>query len=58
MENKSIVVFGGSFNPPLNSHFSIAQQVLNQFTEVEKKGVQKQIIAMFRSRKNSFYTCK
>ena len=32
----SIVVFGGSFNPPLNSHFSIAQQVLNQFEEVEK----------------------
>ena len=36
MKNNSIVVFGGSFNPPLNSHFSIAQQVLNQFEEVEK----------------------
>lgn len=35
MRNK-IVVFGGSFNPPLNSHFSIAQQVLNQFEEVKK----------------------
>lgn len=32
----SVVVFGGSFNPPLNSHFSIAQQVLNQYEEVEK----------------------
>lgn len=37
MEQKnSIVVFGGSFNPPLNSHFSIAQEVLNQYEEVEK----------------------
>ena len=36
MKKGSIVVFGGSFNPPLNSHFSIAQQVLNQFEEVEK----------------------
>lgn len=35
MKNK-IVVFGGSFNPPLNSHFSIAQQVLNEFEEVKK----------------------
>lgn len=33
---KSIVVFGGSFNPPHNSHFSTAQQVLNQYEEVEK----------------------
>ncbi len=31
-----IVVYGGSFNPPLNSHFSIAQQTINQFSEVEK----------------------
>ena len=36
MEKGSIVIYGGSFNPPLNSHFSIAQQVLNQFEEVEK----------------------
>ncbi len=35
MKNK-IVIFGGSFNPPLNSHFSIAQQVLNDCEEVEK----------------------
>lgn len=33
---KSIVVFGGSFNPPHNSHFSTAQQVLNKYEEVEK----------------------
>lgn len=32
----SIVVFGGSFNPPHNSHFSIAQQVLNEYEQVEK----------------------
>ena len=35
-QKKGIVVFGGSFNPPLNSHFSIAQEVLNQYEEVEK----------------------
>ncbi len=35
-QKKAIVVFGGSFNPPLNSHFSIAQEVLNQFEQVEK----------------------
>ena len=35
-QKKTTVIFGGSFNPPLNSHFSIAQEVLNQFEEVEK----------------------
>lgn len=35
-QRSAIVVFGGSFNPPLNSHFSIAQQVLNQYEEVDK----------------------
>lgn len=32
----TIVVFGGSFNPPINSHFSIAEQVLNEYEKVEK----------------------
>lgn len=36
MKKGSIVVFSGSFNPPLNSHFLIAQQVVNQFEKVEK----------------------
>lgn len=35
-EKNCIVVFGGAFNPPHNSHFSIAEQVLNQYEEVEK----------------------
>lgn len=35
-QKKATVIFGGSFNPPLNSHFSIAQEVLNQFEDVEK----------------------
>lgn len=33
---KSVVVFGGAFNPPLNSHFLMAQEVLNQYEEVDK----------------------
>lgn len=36
MENKKIVVFGGSFNPPLNSHFSLAEQIVNEYEDVEK----------------------
>ncbi len=35
VKNK-IVIFGGSFNPPLNSHFAIAEQVLNQYGQVDK----------------------
>ena len=27
-DDKVIVVFGGSFNPPLNSHFSLAEQII------------------------------
>lgn len=33
---KRIVVFGGSFNPPLNSHFSLAEQIVNEYDEVDK----------------------
>lgn len=33
---KKIVVFGGSFNPPLNSHFSLAEQIVNEYEQVEK----------------------
>ena len=30
MDKKGIfVIYGGSFNPPLNSHFSLAEYVLN-----------------------------
>lgn len=37
MENKKILaVFGGSFNPPLNSHFSLAQQIVNEYENIEK----------------------
>ena len=33
---KQIIVFGGCFNPPLNSHFSLAEQILNEYEETEK----------------------
>lgn len=37
MENeKVLVVFGGSFNPPLNSHFSLAEQIISEYENVEK----------------------
>ena len=39
MENlikKQIVVFGGCFNPPLNSHFSLAEQLLAEYHQIEK----------------------
>lgn len=35
-KRKTVVIYGGSFNPPHNSHFSIAEQVLNQYEEIEK----------------------
>lgn len=36
MSKKQIVVFGGCFNPPLNSHFSLAEQLLNEYSQIEK----------------------
>ena len=33
---KKLVVLGGAFNPPLNSHFSLAEQILNEIEDVEK----------------------
>ena len=31
-----IVVFGGSFNPPLNSHFSLAEQIVSEYEMIKK----------------------
>lgn len=36
MKSKIIVAFGGSFNPPTNAHFSIAEQILSEYEQVEK----------------------
>lgn len=36
MKKKQIVIFGGCFNPPLNSHFLLAQQVVEEYEQVEK----------------------
>ena len=35
-EDNIIAVFGGSFNPPLNSHFSLAQQIVNEYENIKK----------------------
>ena len=36
MNRKIIALFGGSFNPPLFSHFSLAEQLLNSDNNIEK----------------------
>lgn len=36
MEKKQIVIFGGCFNPPLNSHFLLAEQLVNEYPQIEK----------------------
>lgn len=33
---KKIVMFGGAFNPPLNSHFLLAQQIVNEIEDIDK----------------------
>jgi len=33
---KTIAMYGGSFNPPLNSHFIFAKEILGEFSEIEK----------------------
>lgn len=35
-DKKQIIIFGGCFNPPLNSHFSLADQLLNEYQIIEK----------------------
>ena len=36
MVKKKIIVFGGCFNPPLNSHFSLAEQIVSEYEDIEK----------------------
>lgn len=36
MIKKQILIFGGCFNPPLNSHFSLAEQIINEYSNIEK----------------------
>lgn len=36
MDRKQLVMFGGCFNPPLNSHFLLAQQLVNEYENIEK----------------------
>lgn len=36
MNKKVIAVFGGSFNPPINSHISLAKEIIDKCNRVEK----------------------
>jgi len=36
MDKKVIAVFGGSFNPPINSHISLAKQIIEKCDIIEK----------------------
>lgn len=33
---RKIIMFGGAFNPPLNSHFLLAQQIINEVEDIDK----------------------
>lgn len=36
MQKKAIAIFGGSFNPPLNSHLKLAKKILENLNYIEK----------------------
>lgn len=36
MSHKAIVLYGGSFNPPANSHICLAQDILDKYEDIEK----------------------
>ena len=36
MNKKGIAIFGGSFNPPINSHIILAKEIIDKFNLIEK----------------------
>ena len=36
MNKKVIAIFGGSFNPPINSHITLAKAIMNKFNSIQK----------------------
>ncbi len=36
MKNNNILIYGGSFNPPIKSHIQLAKQVMNKIDSLEK----------------------